>query len=184
MRYTLLSLIAAAAFGLLPLSAEESSSTTAQIPQVQPTNAPTFEFTTIEGKKIEIIETADGFKFPTFKDKNIITMFYIYSGKPCRNELKVFTKIKMKHSDLEFITFELKGLTPEKLKEFQNELALKGLNMIDTQQALPFAEYIAKRVSWQGSVPLLIISGKDGAVKHMQLGAMNEHEIENMLKKL
>jgi len=183
MRYTFLALLTAAAIGLLPLSANEPSNTApAQASQVQPANAPSFDITTIEGKKIEIVEIADGFKFPTLKDKNTIMMFYIYSGKPCRNELKLFTKIKPKHSDLEFITFELKGLTPEKLKDFQKELDLKGLQMIDTQQALSFANYIAKRVQWQGAVPLLIISDKKGVVKHMQLGAMSEDEIENTLK--
>ncbi|MEA3418316.1 MAG: hypothetical protein U9Q90_02865 [Campylobacterota bacterium] len=185
MRNTLLFLLTVVTIGLMPLSANEPSNTSAvKAAQVQPAKVPSFDFATIEGKKIEIVETADGFKFPTLKDKNIIIMFYIYSGKPCRNELKIFTKIKTKHSDLEFVTFELKGLTPEKLKDFQNELDLKGLHMIDTQQALPFANYIAGRVQWQGSVPLLIIADKNGVVKHLQLGAMSEDEIENALKKL
>ncbi|MEA3490940.1 MAG: hypothetical protein U9R27_03485 [Campylobacterota bacterium] len=184
MRYTLLYILAAATVGLLPLSANEPSNTApTQAPQLQPAKVPSFEFSTIGGEKIKIIETADGLKFPTLKDKNTITMFYIYSGKPCRDELKLFSKIKTKHSDLEFVTFELKGLTPDRLKEFQNELNLKGLHMIDTQQALPFANYISQRIQWQGSVPLLIITDKKGAVKHIQLGAMNEGEIEGILKK-
>ncbi|MEA3456723.1 MAG: hypothetical protein U9R26_09455 [Campylobacterota bacterium] len=184
MRYTLLSLLTAATIGLLPLSASEPPNNTAQAPQAQSATTPSFEFTTIERKKIEIIETADGFKFPALKGKNIIMMFYIYSGKPCRDELKIFTRIKSNHSDLEFITFELKGLTPKKLKAFQKELDLKGLQMIDTQQALPFAEYIAQRAQWQGSVPLLMITNKKGVVKHMQLGAMSEDEVERTLKEL
>ena len=184
MRHVSLSILATAIIGLLPLGASEPSTTTTQAPRVQPAKASSFEFTTIEGKKIVIIETADGFKFPTLKDKNTIIMFYIYSGKPCRNEMKIFSKVKTKHPDLEFITFELKGLTSEKLKEFQKELELKGLNMIDTQQALPFANYISSRAEWPGSVPLLIVSDKSGTVKHMQLGAMSEEEIENTLKNL
>ncbi len=181
MRYSLLSFLAAVTIGLVPLSANESTS---QVSPVQSVKSPSFNFTTIEEKMIKIIETEEGFIFPTLKDKNVIIMFYIYSGKPCRNELELFTKIKAKYSDLEFVTFELKGLTPEKLKMFQNELSLKGLHMIDTQQALPFAKYISKRIQWQGSVPLLIVADKSGKVKHMQLGAMNEEETENILKKL
>ncbi len=190
MQNTFLSLLAAVAIGLLPLSANEPINTTAaktgttQASQAQSAEAPSFDFTTTEGKKIEIIETEDGFRFPTLKDKNVIMMFYIYSGKPCRNELKLFTKIKKSHADLEFVTFELKGLNPEELKAFEKELALKDLQMIDTQQALPFANYISQRAQWQGSVPLLIITDKKGRVKHMQLGAMNEEEIEKILKEL
>ena len=56
--------------------------------------------------------------------------------------------------------------------------------MIDTKQALPFANYIASRARWQGSVPLLIVTDKNGTVKHMQLGAMSEDEVESILKKL
>ena len=190
MQNTFLSLLAAVAIGLLPLSANEPTSTTAaktgtaQASQAQSAKATSFNFTTIEGKKIEIIETENGFRFPTLKDKNIIMMFYIYSGKPCRNELKLFSKIKKSHADLEFVTFELKGLTPDKLKAFEKELDLKDLQMIDTQQALPFANYMSQRAQWQGSVPLLIITDKKGAVKHMQLGALNEEEIEKILKEL
>ncbi len=190
MQNIFLSLLAAVAIGLLPLSANEPISTTAaktatqQASQAQPVEAPSFDFTTIEGKKIEIIEAENGFRFPTLKDKNIIMMFYIYSGKPCRDELKLFTKIKKSHADLEFVTFELKGLTPKELKTFEKELALKDLQMIDTQQALPFANYISQRAQWQGSVPLLIITDKKGGVKHMQLGAMNEEETEKILKEL
>ncbi len=182
MRHISLSILTATVIGLLPLTASELSNT--QTPQVESAKASSFEFTTIEGKKIGIIETADGFKFPTLKGKNTVMMFYIYSGKPCRNEMKIFSKVKTKHSDLEFITFELRGLTPKKLEDFQKELELKDLNMIDTQQALPFANYISERAKWQGSVPFLIVSDKSGVVKHTQLGAMSEDEIEDTLKKL
>lgn len=190
MQNIFLSLLTAVAIGLLPLSANEPISTTTsktatpQASQAQSAEAPSFDFTTIEGKKIEIIETEDGFRFPMLKDKNVIIMFYIYSGKPCRNELKLFTKIKKSHTDLEFVTFELKGLSPEELKAFAKELALKDLQMIDARQALPFADYISQRAQWQGSVPLLIITDKKGRVKHMQLGAMNEEETESILKEL
>ena len=184
MRNTLLSLLAALTIGLLPLNADEASNATTQAPQVQPAKAASFEFTTIEGKKIEIVGMEDGLDFTTFKEKNVITMFYIYPGKPCRDELKIFSKIKKNHEDLEFVTFELKGLAPEKFEAFQKELGIEGLNMIDAKQALPFADYIAKLAKWPGSVPLLIITDKKGTVKHMQLGAMSEKELEDMLKKL
>ena len=185
MRNTLLSLLTALTIGLLPLNANEHSNTSAvQAPQVQPAKAPSFEFTTIKGKKIKVVGTEDGLDFTTFKEKNVITMFYIYPGKPCRDELKLFTKIKKNHEDLEFVTFELKGLAPEKFEAFQKELGIEGLHMIDAKQALPFANYIAQLAKWPGSVPLLIITDKKGTVKHMQLGAMSEKEVEDMLKKL
>ena len=143
-----------------------------------------FNFTTSEEKKINIIEIKDGLEFSTLKDKNVIVLFYIYSGEPCRNQLKLFSKIRTEHADLEFVTFELKGLSPDKLKDFQKELSLKDLHMIDTEQALPFANYIAQRMRWQGPVPLLIVADKSGIIQHAQLGAMNEEEINSLLKKL
>ena len=143
-----------------------------------------FNFTTIEERKINIKEMKDGLKFSSLKDKNVIVLFYIYSGEPCRNQLKLFSKIRTKYSDLEFVTFELKGLSPEKLKNFQKELSLKDLHMINTEQALPFASFIAQRMGWKGPVPLLIVLNKSGIIKHAQLGAMNEEEINNLLKTL
>jgi peroxiredoxin len=147
------------------------------------TKANKFDFTTIEGKKITLVEKKDGFKFSGLNDKNVIVLFYIYSGKPCRDQLQLFTKMKSKYSDLEFLTFELKGLTPDKLKDFEKELSLKGLHMVDSSQALPFASYMSQRMGWQGSVPLLLITDKSGVVKHTQLGAMDEAQINEIVKK-
>ena len=165
-------------FMMLSVSSLSANKTNATVPTNQ------FNFTTLEEKKINIIGIEDGLEFSTLKDKNVIVLFYIYSGEPCRNQLKLFSKIRTKHSDLEFVTFELKGLSPDKLKNFQKKLSLKNLHMINTEQALPFANYIAQRMGWQGPVPLLIVLNKSGTIKHAQLGAMNEEEINNLLKKL
>ncbi len=165
-------------FIMLSVSSLSANKTNATPPANQ------FSFTTLEEKKINIRELKDGLEFSTLKDKNVIILFYIHSGEPCRNQLKLFSKIRTKYSDLEFVTFELKGLSPDKLRNFQKELSLKNLHMIDTEQALPFANYIAQRMGWQGPVPLLIIVNKNGNINHAQLGAMNEEEINNFLKKL
>ncbi len=180
-RNTLLALGTAAAL-MVPAGAQETNATQPAARTSQPV---TFDLTATDGKKITITEKPDGLRFGTLPGKNVITMFYIYSGTPCRNELQMFSReILPKHTDLAVVAFELKGLTPDKLKDFEKELGLTGIEMIDTAQAMPFADYIAKRVRWQGSVPLLIVSDKNGTVKHMQLGAMNVEQTEEVLKKL
>jgi|GEM_PF-1776921 len=183
-RNTILSLLAAAALAALPANLHAENAAAAPATQKAP-QATTFDFTTTDGKKITITETPDGLKFPTLPGKNVITMFYIYSGTPCRKELQMFTnEILPKHSELAIVAFELKGLKPDQLKAFEKELGIKGIEMIDTAQAMPFADYIARRIRWQGSVPLLIVSNKNGTVKHMQLGAMDAKKTEEVLSKL
>ena len=176
--------LAAALLSLSPLSAEEKAPAAQAQAQQQAFQGRSFTFTDTRGQKIELAVTDKGIEFPTLKDKNVIMIFYIYTGTPCRNELKLFSKLKPELKDLEFVTFELKGLSPEKLKEFEKELGLKGLHMIDSAQAIPFAQYIAKLIQWPGSVPLIIAVTKDGQVKHMQLGAMSEEEIKKLAELL
>jgi hypothetical protein len=178
-------LAAVVALGLMPGYAQspEANATTAAQPAAP--KVLSFDFTDTHATKIRVEETPDGLRYTTLPGKNVINMFYIYSGTPCRNELKMFSeKILPKHPDLAIVTYELKGLSPEKLKAFEAELGLKGIHLINTQQAMPFADYIARRIRWQGSVPLLIVSNKNGTVKHMQLGAMSAEQTEAILKKL
>ena len=175
--------VAAAALLLgSPLSAAEASGTPAKEQQVL--NPKVFEFTDTDGQKIEILISEKGIKLLNPKEKNAVLMFYIYSGTPCRNELQLFTKLKPELKDLEFVTFELKGLKPDQLREFEKELNLKGLRMVDSAQALPFAKFIAQLIQWPGSVPLIIAVTKNGEVKHMQLGAMKEDEIKKLAETL
>ena len=143
-----------------------------------------FTFTDTHGQTFHLVPTDKGLSYPEFKGKKVFTIFYIYSGTPCRNELQTITKLKPKLPDMEFVAFELKGLKPDQLKAFEKELKLKGIHMVDTAQAMPFAQFIAKAAQWKGSVPLIILSNGQGEVKHMQLGAMSAQEIEEYDKKL
>jgi len=165
-----------------PLNAEETAAKTPAAQQVLKPKV--FEFTDTAGKKIEILVSEQGIKLLNFEDKNAILIFYINSGTPCRNELQLFTKLKPELKNLEFVTFELKGLKPDQLKAFEKELKLKDLHMIDTAQAMPFAQFIARLIKWPGSVPLIIAVTKKGEVKHMQLGAMKEDEIKKLAEAL
>ena len=137
-----------------------------------------FNLKDTNGTVININESEKGLEIPTFKNKNIIIMFYIYSGTPCQNELKIFEELRRKRDDLEIITFELKGLTPQQLADYKKERNLDHLHMIDAGQALPFANYIARRARWEGSVPLIMILDKNSTLRHMQLGAMGRGELE------
>ena len=143
-----------------------------------------FTFTDTAGTKVQVDITNEGIKIPSLPGKNAVMIFYIHSGTPCRNELQLFTKLKPELKDLEFVTFELKGLKPDQLRDFEKELGLKGLHMIDSAQAVPFAQYIAQLIQWPGSVPLIIAVNGKGEVKHMQLGAMNEEELRKLAELL
>ena len=148
------------------------------------TQAAGFAFTDTHGQSFHITETPEGLSYPEFKDKAVFAIFYIHTGTPCRNELQLLSKLKPKLPEMEIVAFELKGLKPDQLKAFEEELKLRGIHMIDTAQAMPFANFIAQKAGWQGSVPLIILTDKKGAVRHMQLGAMNAEEIEAYYKKI
>ncbi|WP_456391755.1 TlpA family protein disulfide reductase [Nitratifractor sp.] len=181
MKRTLTMLMLGGALTLLqPLSAENAPAQAAAqtMPQRQ------FDFTDIQGKKISVVVSEKGIAFPTLKGKSVIMLFYIYTGTPCRNELKLFSKLKPELKDLEFITFELKGLKPAEFPTFEKELGIHDLHMIDSAQAIPFAQYIGQLIRWPGTVPLIIAVNKKGEVKHMQLGAMNEEETRKLAKLL
>ncbi len=150
----------------------------------QPLHPKVFQFTDRSGETIELLISERGIKLLTPKGKSAILMFYIYSGTPCRHELQLFSKLAPEYKDLAFITFELKGLKADAFPAFENELGIKGLHMIDSAQALPFAQFLAKLIRWPGSVPLIIAIDKKGEVKHMQLGAMNEEELKKLIATL
>ena len=143
-----------------------------------------FSFTDTEGQSFHIVPGSKGLSYPEFKDKAVFAMFFIHTGTPCRNELQLLSKLKSKMPEMEVVAFELKGLKPDGLKAFEKELKLRGIHLVDTAQAMPFARFIARVASWQGSVPLIILTDKKGAVVHMQLGAMTKKEIKAYYKKI
>jgi peroxiredoxin len=166
-------------------AAEAAVKPAAQSTQEQKTLHPkVFQFTDIAGRNVELLVSDQGIKLLSPKDKAAVLMFYIHSGTPCRKELQLFTKLKPDLKDLEFVTFELKGFKPEELKAFEKELKLKGLYMIDSAQALPFAKFIAQLTNWPGSVPFIIGINKKGEVKYMQLGALNEEQLKKLVEAL
>ncbi|ADV46168.1 TlpA family protein disulfide reductase [Nitratifractor salsuginis] len=184
-RKILLSLLIALISGINGVAAETSpASATQPAPQSPQTQKLQFTFTDTHGQIFHIIPGPKGLNYPEFKGKKVFAMFFINSGTPCRNELQTLTQLKPKLKDMEVVAFELKGLKPDQLKAFEKELSLQGIHLVDTAQALPFANFIARVAGWKGSVPLIILSDKNGEVKHMQLGAMTAKEIEDYYKKL
>ncbi len=173
-------LLAAMLLGAGTWAAESAPASTAQ----EAPKAASFQFTDTHGQRFRIVENPKGLAYPDFKGKKVLAMFFIYSGTPCRNELQLFSRLRSKFPDLEFVAFELKGLKPDQLAAFEKELKLQGIHLVDTAQAMPFAQYIAQRARWQGSVPLIIVSDAKGEVKHMQLGAMNEEELQKLYSSL
>jgi hypothetical protein len=143
-----------------------------------------YRFTDRSGQIVELLVYEQGIKLLAPKEKAAILMFYIYTGSPCRHELQLFSKLAPNHKDLTFVTFELKGLKPDGFPAFEKELGIKGLHMIDSAQARPFAQFIAQITGWTGAVPLIIALDKKGNVQHMQLGAMNEEQLKKLFAAL
>jgi peroxiredoxin len=166
------------------LAAEAAQTPPAQSSAPQQTKEIKFTFTDTHGQTFHIVPGPKGLSYPEFKGKKVFAMFFIYSGTPCRNELQTLTRLKPKLKGMEVVAFELKGLKPDQLKAFEKELNLKGIHLVDTAQAMPFAQFIARAAGWKGSVPLIILSDEKGEVKHMQLGAMTAKQIEDYYNKL
>ncbi len=176
-RYLLIAGFIVGASSLFAAGADTNTSAPAKSQSIR------FTFTDAEGQSFQILPRSNGLNYPDFKDKAVFAMFFIHTGTPCRNELQLLSKLKPKLPDLEVVAFELKGLKPDQLKAFQEELKLQGIHLVDTAQAMPFARFIAQAAGWQGSVPLIIFTDKKGAVVHMQLGAMSAQQIEDIYRK-
>jgi peroxiredoxin len=141
-----------------------------------------FNLKDVNGENITVVETKNGVKFETLKDKNVILFFYIYDGAPCQKELGILTKYKEKNPDVDVVAIELKGLDREKLKEYAKQ---KGVNfhMVPGKESMDFVQYIAARASWPGVVPFIIVVDKNGDVQHIQVGLMEEKDFNKVLKK-
>jgi len=141
----------------------------------------TFNLTATNGTKIDIVETKEGLKYTTLPSKEVILFFYIYDGAPCQKELEVFKKLKAQNKDkLEIVAIELKGLDKEKLSAYAKKKELNFLSVVG-KDAMNFVQYIAQRAQWQGTVPFIIITDKEGRVKHIQIGFMNQEQLQKVL---
>jgi peroxiredoxin len=144
---------------------------------------PTFNLEDIAGNKIEIAQTNDGLEYKSFKDKNTILFFYLYDGAPCQGQLATFKEIAKDKKDLEIVTIELKGLDKDALAKYTKEKGL-DFHMVTGKSAMDFVNYIAYRAKWRGTVPFIIVTDKKGAVKHIQIGAMNKEQLNKVLDSL
>jgi peroxiredoxin len=158
--------------------------TQASQPQEKTLKPKVYRFEDRNGQTIELLVHEQGIKLLAPKGKAALLMFYIHTGSPCRHELQLFSRLAPQYKDLAIITFELKGLAPEGFPTFEKELGIKGLHMIDSTQARPFAQFLAQITGWTGAVPLIIAIDKEGHVKHMQLGAMDEAQLKKLLSAL
>ncbi len=174
----ILSIVTALIVGITGVCAEEPATNGSQ----EKSAVSTFRFTDSNGNEIEFSENSRGFVFPAFKNKQVIMMFYLASGTPCQNELHIFEEIKKEIKDLEIVTFELKGLDTQQLKNFIKEHKLEDLHMIEAKQSISFAKHIMEVAGWRGSVPLIIIVDGSGIVKYSQIGAMSKEELLQKLK--
>jgi len=167
---------------LLAFGAEATTTTNSNKAQAEQ-QVLKFTLEDVSGKKVEIEQTNDGLKYNNFKDKNVILFFYLYDGAPCQGQLETFKQVAKDKKDLEIVTIELKGLDKDALAKYAKE---KGLNfhMITGKSAGDFVNYIAYRAKWRGTVPFIIITDKTGAVKHIQIGAMNKEQLESKLSAL
>ena len=167
------------AFGASDVNSTQKDSNTTKVQEV-----PKFTLEDVNGNKIEIEQTDDGLKYNSLKDKNVILFFYLNDGAPCQGELKTFNEFVKDKKDIEIVTIELKGLDKEALKKYQQERNIEKFHNIVGKSAGDFVNYIAYRARWQGTVPFIIITDKKGAVKHIQIGAMNKAQLEDIYKKL
>jgi len=174
---TSLTLVSALAFGAGSGTATQDTKTAQEV------QIPKFTLEDVSGKKIEIEQTNDGLKYNNFKDKNVILFFYLYDGAPCQGQLATFKDVAKDKKDLEIVTVELKGLNKEQLAKYAKDKGL-NFNMVTGKSANNFVNYIAYRAKWKGTVPFIIITDKKGAVKHIQIGAMNKEQLESKLSTL
>ena len=143
----------------------------------------TFDFKSTKGQSITIEETASGFKFSTLKGKNVVAIFYIHR-QPCKDAIRVLSDAQKRHSNLEIIGFDLVDSDDSVLNKFAAEQKAENIIYINKKQSTQFANYIAPRAQWPGTVPFIIIVNDKGEVKHMQLGGIPTEKFDELYKKV
>jgi len=151
-------------------------------PKAETQKVLTFNFKAVDGTEIKVQEMKNGLKYLNFPDKNVILFLYIYDGAPCQKELEIFKKYKEQNKDVEIIAVELKGLDKDKLLKYSQDKKLNFYNVVG-KDAMNFVQYIAYRAQWQGTVPFIIITDKNGEVKYINVGLMNKDQLDKVLKK-
>jgi len=141
---------------------------------------PLFTLTTLEGKTINITETAGGLVFEEFKDKAVILLFFGHKCPPCRAEIPVLKALINKgHKDLEIIALEVQGLKKEQLKIFKEREKI-NYHLITGENNYEFISYIGDKANWQGAIPFLIGFNKKGMVNVVHVGGIGASEFDNI----
>ncbi|MBL0722093.1 MAG: TlpA family protein disulfide reductase [Sulfurovum sp.] len=139
---------------------------------------------TVDGKKINIIGTEEGLKFPEYSGKVIFLEFFGHRCPPCIKSIPHYKKLQAKYQNkLAIIAIEVQGLDNGDLKSFARK---KGINydVIAQEKAGDLVRYIATRAEWQGAIPFLVVLDTKGNVQLVQAGMLPESALENLINKL
>jgi len=144
----------------------------------------TLTLTTLSGKSIHVVGTEKGFNIPEYKGKILFVEFWGTRCPPCLMSIPHYIELQSKYKDeLAILAVEVQMTPKDTLKEF---VSLKGINydIVAQEDGHQFVDYIAKRASWQGSIPLLVILDQNGTVQIIQPGMIPQENLEKVISEM
>jgi len=140
---------------------------------------PTFHLTTSNGKAITIEVTKNGWKFPQYKDKAVMLVFFATWCPPCKAEIPHLINLQKKYKK----DFQIIAVLVEQNKDndilkdfiFSHNITYPVTNSNENFN-------LANAVGGVSSIPAMFLFNKDGLVFQNYVGAVHEEILESDIK--
>ena len=140
--------------------------------------------TDVNGKTLHITGTKKGFTIDEYKGKVIFLEYFGHMCPPCIASIPHYNDLMKKYKDkLQVIAIEAQGYSDDQVKEFAKQKGIE-YELLSSQGAGEFYEYVSNRAGWRGAIPYLIATDTEGNVKFIKAGLMSEDELKTLFEKL
>ncbi len=136
------------------------------------------ETQTVNGNKIDIKITSNGFIFEQFKGKNVLLDFFGPMCPPCLEEIPRLNNLhSSRKNDLVIIGVQVqKTMKNDDLKSF---MASKNIHypVINLDSALELSQFIRANTNWSGQIPFMLMFDKNGRLVEKFVGSTSEDKL-------
>ncbi len=144
----------------------------------------TMELKTVDGKKIHIHITKQGFIFDEFKDKTVLLDFFGPGCPPCIMEIPHLVEMQKKY-EKEFQILGIQVQMPMEDKDLVDFIKEKKINypVVNLNEAWPMINFIRSNTNWGGQIPFMMMFDKNGTLKESYLGLTSTETFVQDMKK-
>ncbi len=146
---------------------------------VTPTGGEVYKLKSFRGKKITIIERANGYLFPELKNKIVILEMFGKNCSHCIKEIPVMNKLRRKYRNkLEIVALQVDG----KMSKMAANALLRRHHItypiIDGETATNLQYHVQNTYGWTGVLPFILVI-KNGVTEFSYRGQVDYNEINN-----